>query len=146
MSVTGKYRRRKPAAPPAPKPLAWYWRAVNWAFAKLPLPVRLFVLRLKLAVSRWWLNPSVHPDNLGKRGRFEHRPARIALSFDLHADGSVLFIDRFGHRHEWVDDVHLVGLVHREYRRLVDHGYKVGQLQSAVAAAQRTSQASNRSP
>lgn len=139
-------KKRLEAEAAKQKPLAWYWRAVNWLYRHLGPGRQRFLLRLKLALSRWWVNPAARPDQIGKHGRFEYRPAQIALSFELYADGSVLQLDRFGRRHEWVDDQHLIGTVHREYARLVEHGYKVGQLQRAVASARRVSQASNEGP
>jgi len=91
---------------------------VNAVFRRLPAPIQRFVVRAKMAWARYWVNPTVPPKQLGLVGKHEYRPAMISLGFKLYADGDVVFINRWG-ADEKVSDPHLVGLVHREYNRLV---------------------------
>ena len=129
MSQARKFRRSRPVLhQPEPKPLPRWARAVNWTFSKLAPSRQMFLIRVKMAVARWWVDPTVPPELLGRKGRYEYRPATIALTFELHADGAVAFKNRLGGPDEWVDDPHLVGLVHREYKRLVEHGRRLHQI------------------
>ena len=128
MSTARKFRRAH-SVPQTndERPLLRWARAVNWLFAHLGPGRQRLLIRAKFSLARYWTNPAVPPEKLGLAGKFEYRPALIQLAFRLYADGDVDFVNRWG-RDERVTDPHLVGLVHREYNRLVGEGRRQARI------------------
>lgn len=109
-------RRAEPKAPPPPEPTRWQ-RVRAWVFNRLPRWAQIQWVRIKFAVVQAVVDPTVPADEIGLHARGTYRPAELELGFLLHADGQVVFRNRWG-RDEIVSDEHLIGLVHREYRQL----------------------------
>ncbi len=113
------WQERVDAAKEARDALPWYASPVNWLFARLGERRQRWLIRVKFAVQRAHLNPAPGPAAIGKKGRYEKRVVEIELGFLLHGDGHVIYRNRWG-QNERITDDRLIGMVHREYRMLVE--------------------------
>ena len=117
MSIQRSMRRhiqlQKKAAEPE-KPIGRMGKAVNWAFAKLPEPVRRRIVLAKYQLTK----PAPHPSQIGKVDPKYYRPITLELPFRMHPDGKIDYINRWGNDIR-IDNPDVVQMVRHEYNSLV---------------------------
>ena len=114
-------RQAKEAKPE--KPIGRMGKAVNWAFAKLPEPVRRRIVLAKYQFTK----PAPHPSQIGKPDDGRYRPVQIELGFLLFPDGRVLYRNRWGGDLK-VTNPDVIQMVHHEYSSLVAEAKRQGGL------------------
>ena len=112
-------RQEKEATPE--KPIGRMGKAVNWAFAKLPEPVRRRIVLAKYSLTK----PAPNPSQIGKVDPKYYRPILLELPFRIHPDGKIDYINRWGGDIR-ITNPDVIKMVHHEYGSLVAEAKRQG--------------------
>ena len=105
------------------KPIGRVGRAVNWAFAKLPEPVRRRIVLAKYTLTK----PAPHPSQLGKVDPKYYRPVLLELPFRIFPDGRIQYVNRWGGDLN-VTEPAVIAMVQNEYNSLIAEAKRQGAL------------------
>ena len=115
-------RQAKEAKAPKPeKPVGRMGRAVNWAFAKLPGPVRRRIVLTKYSLTK----PAPNPSQIGKVDPKYYRPVHLELPFRIHPDGKIDYINRWGNDIR-ITNPDVITMVRHEYGSLIAEAKRQG--------------------
>lgn len=103
------------------KPIGRVGKAVNWAFAKLPEPVRRRIVLTKYALTK----PAPGPSQIGKVDPKYYRPILLEVPFRMHPDGAVDYINRWGNDVR-ITEPKVIAMVQNEYNSLVQEAKRQG--------------------
>lgn len=116
-------KRQKVEAPKPEKPIGRVGRAVDWAFARLPEPVRRRIVLAKYSLTK----PAPHPSQIGKVDPKYYRPVLLELPFRIHPDGKIDYINRWGGDLR-ITEPKIIAMVQNEYNSLVAEAKRQGAL------------------
>ena len=116
-------RQRKANEVKPEKPVGRVGRAVNWAFARLPEPVRRRIVLAKYSLTK----PAPNPSQIGKVDPKYYRPVHLELPFRIHPDGKIDYINRWGGDIRMADPK-IIMMVQNEYNNLVQEAKRQGGL------------------
>ena len=122
-SMRRHIKRQKKAAAPE-KPIGRMGKAVNWAFAKLPEPVRRRIVLAKYSLTK----PAPNPAQIGKVDPRYFRPVLLELPFRIHPDGKIDYINRWGGDIR-ITNPDVLKMVQHEYNNLIQEAKRQGALE-----------------
>ena len=122
-SMRRHIKRQKKTEPKPEKPIGRVGKAVNWAFAKLPEPVRRRIVLAKYQLTK----PAPNPSQIGKVDPKYYRSVMLELPFRMDPDGKIYYVNRWGGDIR-IEHPHVVAMVQNEYNNLVQEAKRQGAL------------------